>query len=502
MIVIPAVNSANSIVVDANVIINLMNSDPTGSSLDLLILNGSTTYITDTVENELRNNLSNAKFYTYLTWAMYQHTMGEVMLVPTGIPADRNQGEYSMLWSVQNGFAGDGPHLMLSGDADARESFGAYDTANTMEYGNSLLLSGKVSLLRYYAFVAQITAVAPHEVIGPDGANFAFVPGFRGEVNGVSIFIGKAGLTINGVSVGLLQTFEIDPRTGAVTVDGPENCFGGQTLIDMWPQDPRLQPGADGTFDAAQLASGLWKKPIDQIVPGDLVVSFTAKGDLVPGRVTRTFRNDVKIILNFHGTLVTAGHVYYRPDSRKQPKFEPLIDILREDGLIETADGTQIRAATNVPLGDPADRFIWAVTGPRKPDGSVGPGDCGQLRLGTRFVTEDGTTGSIGDLVAMLGGQVTEDGLIRIGSGPDLPFHWTFGPTLPKPEDYVLACSGTTLADLYRVAEWESVLPGLPVPLVPEGGPVQPLSSTERQTLRRNEPLALADIKAAPPVMH
>ena len=70
------------------------------------------------------------------------------------------------------------------------------------------------------------------------------------------------------------------------------------------------------------------------------------------------------------------------------------------------------------------------------------------------------------------------DELIRVDDGDPMPFHWHLGDKLPKPEDFVLECSGTTLEDIYKVAEWESQRPHMPAPMVMDGGPVQPLSQT------------------------
>jgi len=338
----PAVHSANSIVVDTNVVTNLLNSDSTGSSLDLLVVNGSTTYITDTVEAELRNNLSGPEFAVYLTWAYSQHHDGKVMLFSTGIPADRNKGEASMLWAVENGFAGDGPHLMLSGDGDAKESFGRLNTANTVEFANSLLLSGEMSLARYYALSAQLAVVAPHEVIGADGANLAFVPGFRGTVNGLEVIVGTHEITVNGQNVGLLQTFEIDPQSGTVTVDGPENCFGPEVRIDMWPLDPEFAPDPNNAYkqyDQDAVRAKIWKKPIELIRVGDYVVSYDKNGNMVPGYVPRTMTNDVKILLEFHETAVTPGHVYDRPDSKQADTYETPIDVLRDNWIFKQSGG-------------------------------------------------------------------------------------------------------------------------------------------------------------------
>lgn len=497
MITFPAVDSASSIVVDTNVVINLLSSDPTGSSLNLLTVNGTTTYITDTVEAELQNNLSGAQFAVYLNWANSQHAAGEVVLVATGIPADRNQGEASMLWAVENGFAGDGPHLMLSGDSDARDSFGGLDTANTMEFADSLLLSGEITLARYYALSAQIASVTPHEVIGVDGANFAFVPGFRGTVNGVEVFVGTHGLTVNGQNVGLLQTFEIDPQTGIVAIDGPENCFGPEVAIDMWPLGPEFAPNPNNPykqFDQEAVRTKIWKKPIELIRVGDYVVSYDKDGNMVPGYVPRTFQNNAKIVLNFHGTCVTPGHVYYRPDSKRADKYETLIDVLRDDGMIEYRDGIKRRAATNIPVGDPRDGFVQAVARKRRSDGTFEQSDAGRIRLGTRFLVGEGReckSFAVADLIEADGGVVGEDELIYVGDSEPMQFLWEFSDMLPNPEDFVLACSGTTLEDIYRAAEWEDRGPRLPAPMMLDGGAVRPLNGVARSAMSRNEPLAV-----------
>lgn len=97
------------------------------------------------------------------------------------------------------------------------------------------------------------------------------------------------------------------------------------------------------------------------------------------------------------------------------------------------------RANTGVPLGDPADRFVWAITGDRLGPGAARVRDKGRIRLGTRFITENGHDVSVADLIFASGGIVTEDGLVqKEPGGPPLPFLWTFTEMLPKPEDYVL----------------------------------------------------------------
>jgi len=259
----------------------------------------------------------------------------------------------------------------------------------------------------------------------------------------------------------------------------------------MWPLDPKLKPGLNGIYDQNAVRAKILQKPIEQVKVGDTVVSFDDDGNMVPGYVPRTMTNDVKILLNFHGTRVTPGHVYYRADSKNSYKFEPLIDVLRDDGVIQKQDGSLIRAATNVPVGDPRDGFVKAITGTRRTDGSVIAKDRGRIRLGTRFVFDGKRSYCVADLIKAGGGIVGEDELIRVGDSAPMPFHWDQGDTLPKPEDFVLTCSDTTLEDIYKAAEWEGQRPHMPAPMVVDGGPVQPLSQTRLAAMSRNEPLAL-----------
>ncbi|WP_255731679.1 hypothetical protein [Phaeobacter sp. B1627] len=301
-------------------------------------------------------------------------------------------------------------------------------------------------------------------------------------------FLEGAGFEPNPINGSVFQVFNRDGSS----VTQNDSCFGGETPIDMWPVDPRLKPGSTGIYDQDEVRAKVWKKPIELIEVGDIVVSFDDNDNLVPGPVTRTFQNAAKILLDFHGTRVTPGHVYYRADSKKTDKYETLIDVLRDDGVIKHQDGTLIRAATNVPVDSPRDGFVQAITQVRKADGTVVQNDAGRIRLGTRFLVGTGKerkSWAVADLIEAGDGVVGDDELIRVGDGPGVPFHWDFGDTLPKPEDFVLACSGTTLEDIYKAAEWESQGPRLPAPMVLDRGPVQPLKGAALSAMPRNEPL-------------
>lgn len=300
----------------------------------------------------------------------------------------------------------------------------------------------------------------------------------------------------------LFDLLDADSAREVMDRIGQEQCFGAGTPIDMWPLDTSIKPGPDGVYDQEAVSAKIWKKPIELIEVGDIVVSFDDTGNMVPGHVPRTFQNEVKILLNFFGTLVTPGHVYYRADSKNAHKFETLIDILRDDGVIQHQDGTLIRAATNVPVGEPRDGYVKASTGTRRADGSMDEKDQGRIRLGTRFIVGEGKNRkdwAVADVIEHAGGVVGDDEMIRVGDAPPMAFHWEFGDTLPKPEDFVLEASGTTLEDIYKAAEWEDQQPQMPAPMVMDGGPVQPLPHKALNAMPRNEPLSLSPTPAAKP---
>lgn len=220
-------------------------------------------------------------------------------------------------------------------------------------------------------------------------------------------------------------------------------CFIAGTLIDMW--------------DGAQ-------KPIEQIEPGDQVTSYDERGKLVPGRVTRVFRKRATSVLDFFGTGITPSHAVLCGDGEFEGQHVPIIDVLRSDGALVLKDGTAIRASTGAEVSAPNDVMIWAITGDSV-DSGTRVREKGQIRLGTRFITNDGHDVCIAELVAAGGGTVTDDGLVQLDpNGPKMPFHWKFTDALPKPEDYVLQRSNLKLSDIYRAGEWESIGPQMAPP--------------------------------------
>ena len=138
----------------------------------------------------------------------------------------------------------------------------------------------------------------------------------------------------------------------------------------------------------------------------------------------------------------------------------PMMDILRSDGALVMEDGSLVRAATGCAVGSEGDRWVVAIVGERQADGTVEVAEVRRIRAGTRAITAEGEDVSVLDLIRAAGAALGEDGLVRTAEGgAGLPFRWTLTPALPKPEDYVLARSATTLGDVYAAGEWEGVAP-------------------------------------------
>ena len=274
-----------------------------------------------------------------------------------------------------------------------------------------------------------------------------------------------------------------------------QQCFGAGTPIDMWPLAPSLKPGPDGVYDQAAVRAGVWKKPIEEVMASDTVVSFDKQGNLVPGTVTRTMTNNAKIILDFHGTFVTPGHVYWCAGCKFEGKYAPLIDILRDDGVIQHQDGTLIRASTGCEFGTPDDEEFHVFQLYIDKHGQERVSGKTKLRYGTRWMAENGQHFTMREYMDSIGVEIIQDGP-QCGyarwkeTGVITPFAWVLSDTLPNPEDFVLARSATSLEEIYKAGQWEFMHPQMPAPLAMDGGPVQPLPERKLELMPRNEPLA------------
>ncbi|EEA96794.1 Hint domain-containing protein [Pseudovibrio sp. JE062] len=197
-------------------------------------------------------------------------------------------------------------------------------------------------------------------------------------------------------------------------------------------------------------------KPIEEIVVGDEIQSYNASGELVAGRVSKIFRKQSKHILDVFGLMITPGHVTYCGDGQFAGQHVPIIDILRTDGALVQADGSMIRATTGYNVGSEEDLFVWAVTGTSQSENTINIEDKKQIRVGSRFILDDGRDVCVLDLIKAAGGTLTEDGYIQTSaSSEQLPFLWIFSNELPAPEDYILQRSQVSLTEIYEVGEWD-----------------------------------------------
>lgn len=217
-------------------------------------------------------------------------------------------------------------------------------------------------------------------------------------------------------------------------------CFLESTIISMWPLD--IKENAAGLYDENEILAKAWKKSIEEITPSDQVLSFDKNNNLKPGKVVRTFRNKTKVILDFNGTFVTPDHIYFREDSKGPNKFEALIDILRDDGIIRHQDGTLIRASTGCEVGSEDDEQFWAFTIDQI-EGGERVRDKKRLRLGTRWMLPNGQHFSMREYMEGIHIELIREGKLKgyvrhKKHGYITIFIWTFSETLPNAEDFML----------------------------------------------------------------
>jgi len=224
----------------------------------------------------------------------------------------------------------------------------------------------------------------------------------------------------------------------------PAPCFIAGTPIDL--------PG--GAF-----------VPIEQIRMGDIVVCYDERensGRGMPrlGKVTALRRDTAAFVLDFHGLGITPGHVTLCGDGPHEGRHMPIIDILRSDGAVVTREGELIRAATNCPVGSLEDRFVevWAV-GAGDGEDSVVPRvmERGLVRAGTRILLADRSSFTLLDRIREAGGELLDDGRVRLAAGAASGPFLLWADRLPTPVDYVLARSGISIDDLAPAGAGESV---------------------------------------------
>ncbi|CAN0534530.1 unnamed protein product, partial [Laminaria digitata] len=225
-------------------------------------------------------------------------------------------------------------------------------------------------------------------------------------------------------------------------------CFVAGTMVDM----------ADGT-----------QKPIEKISIGDQVMAFDpflneGRGGLRASRITQTHATPNRVVIDFHGTGVTPGHLFLCGDGPDEGDYAMLLDIIRADGAVVRADGSRVRAATNCELGSDGDRMLTVGYFIDSEDAHARQGEVriARMRAGTRLLSDDGKDWSFLDALAEQDFEFFEDGLVAQAGEEPHPFYYFGAP--PKPEDYILKKSGFTLDQLLAADEVMDEMDGIPVP--------------------------------------
>lgn len=179
-------------------------------------------------------------------------------------------------------FGRTGFYLRGSRDGNGYGSAGCIDVNTNDGVVFGLLMANGASDIRLVVEYGDELANGFHPVYADD-------PNFDSYIQALE----DRGIDVNSLLTGeFSESFANDPTPSEE--DG--SCFGGETLIDMWPLDPSLKPGPNGIYDQDEVRAKTWKKPIELIRVDDIVVSFDEHDNLVPGTVTRTFKNDTKIL--------------------------------------------------------------------------------------------------------------------------------------------------------------------------------------------------------------
>ena len=137
-----------------------------------------------------------------------------------------------------------------------------------------------------------------------------------------------------------LRELENDVEQRKIENDQPNFCFSGDTLISV------------------DFSSGL---RIDELEVGQSVLAFSnATGQLEPAHITQIHVTPNQSVIDFHGTLVTPGHVFVQPDDA----WREIGAVLLADAFVLNEDGEIIRARTGELVSPETFALLQATIGP------------------------------------------------------------------------------------------------------------------------------------------
>jgi len=223
-------------------------------------------------------------------------------------------------------------------------------------------------------------------------------------------------------------------ETGVITLDNGEERSVTDVLSDIEEAEANgdlPEPGKVECFshDAlVSLADG-GQKAIGELRLGDQVVSFGDRCDLLEstfstGRVTAIHTREAEETLDFHGTIVTPGHVFLSGDGT----FKKLAEILEEDGTVVREDGSLMRARTGCPVGSVED-LVVPVT---YTDTETGETMTAAMRAGAPFAAEGEDVVTVADAMRKVGYELGADGFFTDIDGNRMAAHWPWGEPDPR----------------------------------------------------------------------
>ncbi len=283
------------------------------------------------------------------------------------------------------------------------------------------------------------------DLVEQNGVYYAVIDGVRTPV-GITETQAYKAYTAMKIAVGLELMLAANPelleipwvKTNIGRLESlalKDYCFLAGTPISMWDGEP---------------------KAIEDVCIGDVVVSYDDQGRLRPGKVTDTIRNRKKLILDFHGLMVTPGHVVLCADGANAGLRVPMIDVLKSDSALVREDGSLVRAATGEPVGSIADEFVKCVFVRLSDPHSKSSFYEGEMRVGTRLLKSDGSCVSVLDCIRSEGMEFDEEtGLVA--KDCEEPHRLLYYGEQPRPEAYVLSRSGISMEQIQNEGEWEQV---------------------------------------------
>ena len=204
--------------------------------------------------------------------------------------------------------------------------------------------------------------------------------------------------------------------------------FEDEIRRDAFGQSDKLEDVKCFGAHTTVLQSGGRTNEISSLEVGDLVSSFPSSNDSKPmlslRRVTAIHTREAEQTYDFHGTIVTPGHVFLSGDG----DFKKLVEILEEDGTVVREDGSLVRARTGCPVGSVEDQVVPVTY----VDGETGETVTAAMRAGAPFAADGEEAVTVAEAMRKVGYELGADGLFVDIDGNRIAAHWPWGEPDPR----------------------------------------------------------------------